>query len=67
MERDVWFLSIHMFAKVTFFRGTSLVPCRPSGRSRTGSDCLHIHEKDDFGKQLRDWVLQAMRLPEEKL
>lgn len=69
-EKDIWFLSFHVFAryvKVTFFRGTSLRPV-PSGASKHKEvRCLDIHEGDDFEDQLADWVAQARKLPGEKM
>jgi hypothetical protein len=63
-----WFLGIHCFtnyAKVTFFRGTSLRPIPPGGTSKSQeSRWIDIHEDDDLDEaQLAAWVKQAAALP----
>lgn len=70
VEPDIWFLSLHCFAKyvkVTFFRGTSLDPV-PAGKSKHPEvRYLDIHEGAFDEAQFADWVRQASRLPGEKL
>lgn len=69
-ERDNWFLAFHVFTryvKVTFFRGSSLLPVPPEASKHEGVRYLHIHEGDAFEDQLTDWVKQASQLPGEKL
>jgi hypothetical protein len=65
IEGQGWFLSFHVFthyAKVTFFRGTSLRPVPPGG---TGKDArwIDIHEDDLDEAQMVTWVKQAAALP----
>lgn len=70
VERDLWFLSMHAFArymKVTFFRGTSLDPVPPGESKTPETRYLDIYEGDDFEAQLTEWVKQASALPGEKL
>lgn len=69
-ERDLWFLSFHVFAryvKVTFFRGSSLDPMPPSTSKYPQVRYLDIHEGDDFEAQFTEWVKQASKLPGEKM
>lgn len=65
-----WFLSCHCFTKylkVTFFRGRFLEPM-PAGESKHPDvRYLDIHEDDFDEAQFIDWVLQASKLPGEKL
>ena len=71
MERDHWFLGVHVFAKylkVSFFRGAELTPLPPVGSKQKHVRYLHIHEDDQLNEaQFSDWVKQASRLPGEKL
>src|SRR5580765_953255 len=60
-----WFLAFHVFTravKVSFFRGTALLPVPPGG---TGKDArwIDIHEDDLDEAQLARWVRQAAALP----
>lgn len=60
-----WFLAFHVFAryvKVTFFRGTSLVPAPSGGRSKEAR-WIDVHEDDLDEKQLSAWIRQAAVLP----
>lgn len=70
VEDDLWFLSLHCFTnyvKVTFFRGTSLVPV-PAGKSKHPDVRYHdIHEGKFDEAQFADWVKQASKLPGEKM
>lgn len=71
MQPDHWFTGFHCMAryiKVTFFRGTQLVPVPPEGSRQPDVRYLHISENGRFDEaQFADWTLQASRLPGEKL
>jgi hypothetical protein len=65
IEGRGWFLAFHVFTravKVSFFRGTALLPVPPGG---TGKDArwIDIHEDDLDEAQLARWVRQAAALP----
>jgi hypothetical protein len=65
MEGKGWFLAFHVFThyvKVTFFKGTKLMPVPPGG---TGKDArwIDIHEDDLDKARMVKWVKQASRLP----
>lgn len=69
-ERDCWFLSLHCYTryvKLTFFQGAALHPAPAVTSKYPQLRYHHIHEGDDFDRQLADWVSQASRLPGEKL
>ena len=69
-EDDIWFLSLHCFAKyvkVTFFRGGSMEPPPPGKSKYPEVRYLDIHEGRFDEEQFADWVRQASRLPGEKL
>ncbi|MHA6692086.1 DUF1801 domain-containing protein [Devosia sp. A449] len=69
-EDDIWFLSLHCFAKyvkVTFFRGTSLRPEPPGQSKHPEVRYLDIYEGDFDEAQFTEWVKQASKLPGEKL
>ena len=60
-----WFLALHVFThyvKVTFFRGTSLRPVPPGGKSKEGR-WIDIHEDDLDEAKLARWVQQAAAIP----
>ena len=60
-----WFLAFHVFTryvKVTFFRGTSLVPA-PTGGTSKEARWIDIHEDDLDEKQMAAWIKQAAVLP----
>jgi hypothetical protein len=60
-----WFLAFHVFSravKVTFFKGTSLLPMPPGGRSHEAR-WIDVHEDDFDEAQLKRWVKQAAALP----
>ena len=60
-----WFLAFHVFTryvKVTFFRGTSLVPA-PSGGTSKEARWIDVHEDDLDEKQMAAWIKQAAVLP----
>jgi len=71
MERDLWFLGIHVFAKylkVAFFRGARLSPVPPVTSKQADVRYFHIHEGDELDEaRFADWVRQASALPGEKM
>ena len=71
VEEGVWFLSFHCFAryvKVAFFRGASLRPVPPGQSKQKEVRYLDIHEDDGFDEaQLAAWVMQASKLPGERM
>jgi hypothetical protein len=65
IEGQGWFVSFHVFAryvKVTFFRGTSLQPVPPGGRSKEAR-WIDVHEDDLDEAQMAAWIRQAAALP----
>jgi len=65
IEGRGWFVSFHVFtryAKVVFFRGTSLKPRPPGGTSKEAR-WIDIHEDDFDAAQMAKWVKQAAKLP----
>jgi hypothetical protein len=65
IEGQGWFVSFHVFTryiKVTFFRGTSLLPVPPGGTSKEGR-WIDIHEDDLDEAKMAAWVKQAAVLP----
>lgn len=70
-EDDGWFVAYHCFAKyikVTFFRGTSLLPVPPESSKHPEVRYYHLHEGAPLDEaQLSDWVRQASELPGERL
>jgi hypothetical protein len=71
MEDNVWFLSMHCFAryvKVAFFRGASLRPAPPHTSKHEEVRYFHIHEDDAIDEaQLARWIKQASKLPGERM
>lgn len=71
MPGQGWFLGYHCFAryvKVTFFRGAALSPVPPVASKVADTRYLHLHEETELDEaQLADWVMQASRLPGERL
>jgi hypothetical protein len=71
MEDNVWFLSMHCFAryvKVAFFRGASLRPIPPHTSKHEDVRYFHIHEDDEIDEaQLAAWIKQASKLPGERM
>ena len=71
MEKDHWFLGVHVFAKyvkVAFFRGADLDPMPPGTSKQQHVRYLDIREEDELDEaRLTDWVKQASRLPGEKM
>lgn len=71
VEGHGWFLCLRCYAKrvnVAFFRGDSLAPI-PPGKSKTPEvRYFDIHESDLIDEaQFTNWVIQASRLPGERL
>ena len=65
VEGQGWFLAFHVYArfvKVTFFRGTSLQPPPPGGRSEEAR-WVNVHEDDLDAAQMTAWVKQAAAIP----
>jgi hypothetical protein len=65
VEGQGWFMSFHVFSryvKVTFFRGTSLVPA-PRGGTSKEARWIDVHEDDLDEAQMKAWVKQAAVLP----
>ena len=71
VEGQGWFLGIHCFTKyvkVTFFRGTSLLPVPPGESKTKDTRYLDIHEDDQLDEaQFAGWVNQAGQLPGERM
>jgi len=70
VEDQVWFLSLHCFAKyikVAFFRGASLRPVPPGASKQKDVRYLDIHEGELDEAQFAAWVKQASQLPGERL
>jgi hypothetical protein len=70
-EGQGWFLSFHCFTKyvkVAFFRGTSLRPVPPGDSKQKEVRYLDIHEGDELNeRQFAAWVMQAIKLPGERM
>jgi hypothetical protein len=65
-----WFVGYHCFAKyvkVTFFRGTSLLPEPPGPSKHAEVRYYDVHEGKLDEAQFTAWVKQAAKLPGEKL
>ena len=65
IEGQGWFVSFHVFTKyikLTFFRGTSLVPAPPGGTSKEAR-WIDIHENDLDEAQIATWIRQAATMP----
>jgi hypothetical protein len=65
LEGHGWFLGFHVlsrYAKVTFFRGTSLRPVPPGGTAKDAR-WVDIHENDLDEAQMARWVKQAAAIP----
>ncbi len=65
-----WFLAYHCitkYVKVTFFRGTSLVPVPPVASKVKDVRYFHIFEGDAIDEELvANWIRQAAELPGEE-
>lgn len=68
---NIWFLGIHCcakYVKVAFFSGAQLQPKPPVESKLPAVRYFHIYENDTLDeKQFADWVLQASRLPGQKM
>jgi hypothetical protein len=65
VEGQGWFLAFHVYTryvKVTFFRGPSLRPVPPGGKSKDAR-WIDIHEEDFDEAQIATWVKQAAAIP----
>ena len=65
IEGRGWFLAFHVFTryiKVSFFKGTSLLPVPPGGTGRE-SRWIDVHEDDLDEAQMARWVRQAAAIP----
>lgn len=65
LEGRGWFLAFHVFTraiKVTFFRGTSLLPVPPGGRGKEAR-WIDVHEDDLDEVQMTEWIRQAAAIP----
>ena len=65
VDGEGWFVSFHVFTryvKVTFFRGTSLVPA-PSGGTAKEARWIDVHENDLDEQQMQKWIKQAAVIP----
>lgn len=71
IEGRGWFIAFHCFTKyvkVTFFRGTSLVPLPPVASKHQEVRYFHIHEGEELDQDLlATWIHQASVLPGETL
>jgi hypothetical protein len=71
LEGQGWFLSAHCFTKylkVAFFRGALLHPVPPGASKSRDTRYLDIYEGGEFDEALlADWVMQASRLPGERM
>jgi hypothetical protein len=67
IEGRGWFVSFYVFTryvKVTFFRGTSLLPLPPGPSKHPEVRYFNIYEGDEVDeKQIASWVKQAAALP----
>jgi hypothetical protein len=60
-----WFLGFHTFTKfvkVTFFRGSSLLPALPGGKEKDAR-WIDIHENDFNQEKMAKWIRQVAALP----
>jgi hypothetical protein len=65
VEGRGWFVSFHVFnraVKLTFFKGTSLQPPPPGGKSKEAR-WIDVHEDDLDEKQVVGWIRQAASIP----
>lgn len=71
LEEGAWFAGFHAFdryLKLAFYRGASLDPVPPVGSKHKDVRYFHIHEGDPLDEtRLADWILQASRLPGERM
>ncbi|HAV33836.1 MAG TPA: histidine kinase [Planctomycetaceae bacterium] len=66
-----WFMAFHCltkYVKVAIFRGTSLNPVPPVSSKQPNVRYVHLTETEAINwQQIGDWVLQASRLPGDRL
>jgi hypothetical protein len=65
VEGQGWFVAFHVYTravKVTFFKGTSLQPVPPGGKSKEAR-WVDVHEDDVDEGQMVTWIRQAAALP----
>ncbi len=71
VEEGSWFVSYHAFdryLKVAFFRGAALDPVPPVASKHPEVRYFHIHEDEPLDEtRLADWLIQASRLPVERM
>lgn len=66
LEARGWMVSLSCvtrYVKVTFLKGTSLVPMPPEPSKVADIRYLHIHEGGFDEAQFRDWARQAFAMP----
>ena len=66
IEGKGWFLAFHTFTryvKVTFFRGTSLLPIPPGPSKSAATRHLDVYEGEFDEAQFASWVKQAAAIP----
>lgn len=68
IEGQGWFLSFHVFThyvKVTFFRGSSLVPIPPGGTAKSGeARWIDLRQEGPLDEsQMANWIRQAAAIP----
>lgn len=70
-DGEGWFLGFHCitkYVKVAFFRGASLSPPPPVVSRQADVRYFHIHEGEAIDESLFiSWVIQASRLPGERM
>ncbi len=66
-----WFMAFHCltkYVKVAIFQGTSLNPVPPVSSKQPNVRYVHLTETEAIDwQQIGDWVLQASRLPGDRL
>lgn len=71
VEEHVYFLGVHCLTKcvkVAFIRGASLNPVPPGTSKQQAVRYLEIHEAEPLDEeQFAEWVVQASRLPGERM
>ncbi len=71
MHRGDWFLGFHCltkYVKIAFFRGSQLTPEPPGSSKQKDVRYLDVYEDRPLNEeQFIEWVLQASRLPGEKM
>jgi hypothetical protein len=68
---DGYFMSMYCyknFVQLAFMQGSSLQPVPPIASKVAGTRYLNIYEEDELDEaQIEDWVMQASKLPGERL